>query len=233
MAKINKSISVFFPAYNDEATVERMVSDAVCILDELTDDYEVVIVDDGSNDNTGDIIDELAGRNKKIKVIHHDKNKGYGGALKSGFNNSTKELIFYTDTDGQYDIREMIKLLPWIDEYDFIYGNRIRRSDHLLRVVIGYIYGVLVRIMFNLRYKDITCDFRLFKKSILSNFDLKSNSAAICVELLKKIQNNRFKVKTVIVNHYFRKFGRSQAIKPRQILILLKELVQLWYELYG
>lgn len=232
MDKLPKGISVFFPAYNDEATIERMVLDTIPVLATVTNDYEIIIIDDGSQDNTGKIADVLAGENEQVRIIHHYENRGYGGALKSGLKNSTKELIFYTDADGQYDVRELTKLLPWIEKYDFVYGNRKRRCDPLYRVIIGNIYDLLVRTLFNLRYKDATCDFRLFKKSILNRLELRANSGAICVELLKKVQSNGFKIKTVTINHYFRKYGKSEAFRPKHVINMCMELTKFWKELY-
>jgi len=124
------SISIFFPALNDEATIGKLVVDAVALLESLTSDYEVIVVNDGSTDSTGAILDKLAGDSQNIKVVHHPTNLGYGGALQTGFRSATKDLIFYTDGDGQYDVKEMARLLPsMIDGVDVVNGYKIKRSD--------------------------------------------------------------------------------------------------------
>src|SRR3989338_4347542 len=170
------SISAFFPVYKDEGTVKLMVSRLRKTLSELTNDYEIIIVDDCSPDRSGQIADELAKKYKNIKVIHHKKNRGYGGALKSGFNAATKDLIFYTDGDAQYDVFELKKLMKYIDDYDFVTGIKIKRADKLYRVLVSKIYYETLKLLFGIKLRDISGDFRLFRKKVVKSLNLTSNS---------------------------------------------------------
>lgn len=225
------SISVFFPAYNDEDTIGDMILTAKHILEKLTDDYEIIVVDDNSPDNSGKIADGFAQKFKEVKVIHHKFNKGYGGALRSGFANAKKELIFYTDGDGQYDVKELEKLIPLIEDADVVTGYKIKRSDALYRIIAGRLYHWIVRILFNLKLKDIDCDFRLFRRHVFDKIKLESNSGIICVEMMKKIQKAGFKIKEAPVHHYPRVSGTSQFFNVKRIFRVFVGLAKQWFKL--
>ena len=135
---LSPSVSVFFPAFNDEGSIARLIHEALEILPLITDDYEVIVVNDGSSDGTAAVLDELANKLPRLRVIHHPNNRGYGGALRSGFENGAKDMIFYTDGDGQYDVREITKLIPLMtEEVDVVNGYKIKRSDSRRRIVLG------------------------------------------------------------------------------------------------
>jgi glycosyltransferase involved in cell wall biosynthesis len=226
------SISVFFPAYNDAGTIASMVIAAVRTLRSVTDDYEVIVVNDGSEDHTAEILDELARLYDRVRVIHHPKNLGYGAALRTGFAACTKELIFYTDGDAQYDPRELKLLLPALKEgVDLVNGWKIERNDPLHRVIIGRIYQYVVKFAFGLKLKDVDCDFRLMRRTIFDRVQLKSDSGVICVELMKKVQDAGFGLAEVPVHHYHRAYGRSQFFNFPRIKRTLIQLGQLWFEL--
>ena len=226
------SISVFFPAYNDGGTIPSMVLTAVMTLRTLTADYEVIVVNDGSADYTGEILEELAVRYQELRIIHHEQNRGYGGALRTGFSSATKELFFYTDGDAQYDPRELTRLYgKWGDEVDFVNGYKISRSDPLHRVIIGRLYHWIVKLAFGLRLSDVDCDFRLMRRSIFDTVQLKSDSGVICVELMKKVQDAGFHMLEVPVHHYHRAYGKSQFFNFRRIWRTGKQLLELWWEL--
>lgn len=225
-------ISVFFPAYNDAGTIASMVISAVLTLETVTDDYEVIVVNDGSADHTAEILNELERKYERVKIVHHEKNRGYGGALRSGFENATKELIFYTDGDAQYDARELKLLVEQMDDgVDLVNGYKITRSDPLHRIVIGKLYQYGIRILFQLKLKDVDCDFRLMRRSIFDRVELKATSGVICVELMKKIQDAGFTLREVPVNHYHRAYGKSQFFNFPRVARTLKNLVQLWMEI--
>lgn len=226
------SISVFFPAYNDGGTIPSMVLTALMTLRELADDYEVIVVNDGSADYTAEVLDELATRYPRLRVIHHEQNRGYGGALRTGFSSATKDLIFYTDGDAQYDPREMTRLYDvWSGEVDFVNGYKISRSDPLHRVIIGRVYHWTVKLAFGLGLRDVDCDFRLMRRRIFDTVDLKSDSGVICVELMKKVQDAGFRIAEVPVHHYHRAYGKSQFFNFRRIWRTGKQLWALWWEL--
>ena len=229
---MSKSMSVFFPAYNDGGTIASMVLSALLTLRELTDDYEVIVVNDGSADYTPEILNELARVYDRVRVIHHEKNKGYGGALRSGFANATKELVFYTDGDAQYDARELKLLYPALVEgVDMVNGYKISRSDAWYRTVIGRTYHWVAKVAFGLRLRDVDCDFRLMRRAIFDEVHLESNSGVICVEMMKKIQDSGFTVAEVPVHHYHRAYGRSQFFNFRRTFRVGLDLMRLWVKL--
>jgi glycosyltransferase involved in cell wall biosynthesis len=226
------SISVFFPAYNDGGTIPSMVLTAFMALRELADDYEILVIDDGSADYTAAVLDELARRYPELRVIHHQQNRGYGGALRSGFAHATKDLVFYTDGDAQYDPRELERLVAvWADDVDMVNGYKISRSDPLHRVVIGRLYHWTVRLAFGLRLRDVDCDFRLMRRSIFDRVQLESDSGVICVELMKKVQDAGFRIVEVPVHHFHRAYGKSQFFNFRRIWRTGQQLWGLWWSL--
>lgn len=229
---IKPSISVFFPAFNDGGTIPSMVLTALMTLRELADDYEVIVVNDGSSDYTADVLEELASRYPELRVIHHPQNRGYGGALRTGFQSATRDLIFYTDGDAQYDPREMTRLYEaWSDQIDFVNGYKISRSDPLHRILIGRIYHWTVKLAFGLHLRDVDCDFRLMRRSIFDTVQLESDSGVICVELMKKVQDAGFRIAEVPVHHFHRAYGKSQFFNFRRIWRTGQQLWALWWEL--
>jgi glycosyltransferase involved in cell wall biosynthesis len=199
---------------------------------ELTDDYEVIVVDDGSPDHTGALLDEMALAYPWLKVVHHPKNRGYGGALRSGFATATKELVFYTDGDAQYDPREMRLLYQaFAPEVDFVNGYKISRHDPFHRVVIGRAYHWFVKLAFGLRLKDVDCDFRLMRRSVFERVTLTRSSGVICVELMKKVQDHGYRVAQVPVHHFHRSYGKSQFFNFPRVARTLADLARLWWEL--
>ena len=227
-----KSISIFFPAYNDGGTIASMVVSALLTVRELTDDYEIIVVNDGSMDYTPQLLDELARVYEKVRIIHHEQNRGYGGALRTGFTSATKELIFYTDGDAQYDARELRVLYPaLVDGVDMVNGYKISRSDPWYRTVIGRTYHWIVKLAFGLRLRDVDCDFRLMHRTIFDRVHLESNSGVICVEMMKKIQDAGFVIAEVPVHHYHRVYGSSQFFNFRRIFRVGRDLLRLWEQL--
>lgn len=226
------SITAFFPAYNDSGTIASMVIGVMLVLEELTDDYEIIVINDGSKDATPQILDRLAADYERVRVIHHQKNKGYGGALRSGFANATKEWIFYTDGDAQYDVRDLKTLYPLLQPgVDMAQGYKIKRNDPWYRIVIGRIYHNVVRLIFGLRLRDVDCDFRLIRRSVFDKVRLTRDSGVICVEMMKKIQDNGFVIVEGPVSHFHRAYGRSQFFNFRRIFRVGIDLARLWVEL--
>jgi glycosyltransferase involved in cell wall biosynthesis len=225
-------LSIFFPAYNDAGTIASLALIAHMTARELTDDYEVIVVDDGSPDHTGALLDEMAGHFGWLRVIHHAQNRGYGGALRTGFASATKDLVFYTDGDAQYDPREMVKLYEALGpEVDFVNGYKIGRSDPLHRIVIGRLYHTFVRVVFGLGLRDVDCDFRLMRRRIFDKVSLTRSSGVICVELMKKVQDHGFRIAEVPVHHFHRSYGRSQFFNFPRVARTLTDLARLWLEL--
>jgi len=222
-------LSVFFPAYNDSGTIASLVISALQAARELTSDFEVIIVNDGSADATAQIADELARTYPEVRVVHHERNRGYGGALRTGFEASTRDLIFYTDGDAQYDPAEMAVLWrAFNDDVDLVNGYKISRSDPLHRIIIGRIYHHTVKLLFGLKVRDVDCDFRLMRRSIFDKVTLEKSSGVICLEMMKKIQDAGFAIAEVPVHHYHRAFGRSQFFNFRRLFKTAIDVMKLW-----
>lgn len=226
------SLSIFFPAYNDAGTIASLVLLAHMTAREIAPEHEVIVVDDGSPDHTGELLDELARHFAWLKVVHHATNRGYGGALRTGFAAASKELIFYTDGDAQYDPRELRRLYDALGpEVDFVNGYKIGRQDPLHRIVIGRLYHWLVRIAFGLELKDVDCDFRLMRRGVFDRVALTRSSGVICVELMKKVTDHGFRIAQVPVHHHHRSYGKSQFFNVRRVARTLLDLARLWIEL--
>jgi glycosyltransferase involved in cell wall biosynthesis len=227
------SLSVFFPAYNDGGTIGSLVITAVKVAGSLTPDFEVIVVNDGSSDDTPQILDELARLYPDhVRVVHHPKNRGYGGALRSGFATATKDFIFYTDGDGQYDPAEMTVLWSTVtDDVDWVNGWKISRADPMHRIIIGRIYHHLVKLLFGLKVRDVDCDFRLMRRRIFDVVRLEKDSGVICLEMMKKFQDAGFRVAETPVHHYHRAHGHSQFFNFRRIFQTAIDVLKLWWVL--
>lgn len=225
-------LSVFFPAYNDSGTIASMVIRAVQAASELTPDFEVLVIDDGSSDATSEIADELARTYPNVRVVHHPINRGYGGALQTGFRTASKELVFYTDGDAQYDPGEIAALWKKMTpDADIVNGYKISRSDPLHRIIIGRVYHHIVSVLFGLKVRDVDCDFRLMRRSIFDRIQLEKTSGVICLELMKKIHDAGFRIVEVPVHHYHRAFGKSQFFNFRRVAKTAVDVMRLWFVL--
>jgi len=223
------SISVFFPCYNEQDNVAGTVEKAVAVLEKLGADFEVIIVNDGSCDATGRIADEIAGRDGRVKAVHHHTNLGYGAALKSGFKAATKETIFYTDGDGQFDISELPPLLPLMQHYDIVSCWRLNRQDSVVRKINGWCWTKLVCLLFSMKIRDIDCAFKLYKREVFDDIKLSSTGALIDTEILARAVRRGYTVTQKGVHHYPRTAGTQTGANLKVILRAFKEL----FKLYG
>ena len=221
------SISVFFPCYNEQENIARTVEQALGVLEKLSAGFEVIIVDDGSADRTGRIADEIAARDSRVKAVHHRTNLGYGAALQSGFKAATKELVFYTDGDGQFDLNELPLLLPLIRQYDIVAGYRINRQDNLIRRINGWCWTKLVCLLFGMKVRDIDCAFKLYKREIFDNIKLSSTGALISAEILARAVRRGYSLTQKGVHHYPRTAGAQTGANLRVIFRAFKELFKL------
>lgn len=213
-----KSISVFFPVFNDQETIGALTAKALAVLPTLTDDYEVLLIDDGSTDASAKVADDLALNLQHVRVIHHPSNQGYGAVLRTGFRNAAKEFIFYTDGDGQYDVGELALLVPMMnDDVDVVNGYKLERHDNRRRKASGAIYNRLAHFIFRLPIRDVDCDFRLVRRSAIDRIHLGLSSGAICVELVGKLNSAGCTFREVPVHHYPRPHGKSQFFTPRRV----------------
>jgi glycosyltransferase involved in cell wall biosynthesis len=227
-AQCVKSLSVFFPCFNEQDNVERAIKSAIDVLSPLKIDFEIIIVNDGSKDKTGEIADGIAAENKNIKVVHHNINRGYGAALQSGFKAATKEYVFYTDGDGQFDIKELPLLFKYMDDYDIVTGYRIERQDNLIRKINAFCWTTLVNLLFGMKVKDMDCAFKLYRRSVFDNIKLESTGALINTEIFARAKNKGYKIFQIGVHHYPRTAGVQTGAKLRVILRAFKELFALY-----
>ena len=225
-------LTIFFPAYNDAGTIPSMVIGAVIAARRITDDFEVVVVNDGSRDATAEVLEELSRMCPALRVIEHPENRGYGAALRTGFASATKEFVFYTDGDAQYDPRELVDLWERMTPgVDLVNGYKISRSDSLHRIVVGRLYHHALKLLFGLRLRDIDCDFRLMRRSIFERVHLEKNSGVICLELMKKVKDAGCRVVEAPVHHFHRAYGKSQFFNVRPIVRTLVDILKLWVAL--
>ena len=225
------SISVFFPCYNEQENVTGSVKKALEVLEKLKTDFEIIIINDGGTDDTGRIADNIASQNSRVKVVHHPTNLGYGAALQSGFKAATKELVFYTDGDGQFDISELPPLLPLMKQYDIVSCYRLNRQEGLIRKINGWCWTKLVCWLFGMKIRDIDCAFKLYKREIFDNIKLSSTGALIDTEILAKALRRGYRVTQEGVHHYPRVAGSQTGAKMSVIFRAFKELFKLYEQI--
>ncbi len=230
-----ESISAFFPCYNDAYSIGSVVRAAYATLEKLGVDFEVIVIDDASTDHSRDVLEELKGELPRLRTVHHEFNRGYGGAILSGFATARKQWVFYTDGDGQYDPTELELLVKEAtDQIDVVQGFKIHRGDGVVRAVVGWLYHQGVSRLFGLGVRDTDCDFRLIRRALLERVQLFHTSGVICVEMVRKLQDAGGRFVEVPVHHYPRLHGRSQFLTVKRVtralggLLLLR--VELWLE---
>jgi glycosyltransferase involved in cell wall biosynthesis len=232
MATQRPSISAFFPASNDGGTIGSLVVTTLNTLAELTDDYEVIVVENGSSDYTVEVLEALEKQYDHFKALTHREALGYGGALRVGFASCSKDLIFYTDGDAQYDPHEIKLLLAALrDDVEVVNGWKLERHDPFHRIIIGRIYHHIVKFMFGFKLRDVDCDFRLIRREVFDVIDLESPDGTICLELVKKLQDAGFRFAEVPVHHYHRTYGKSQFFNFRRLSRIIPHLARLWWKL--
>ena len=221
------SLTIFFPCHNEEENVERVARQAVEIGRQVADDLEVIIVDDGSKDRTGEIADRLAEEIPEVRAVHNHPNLGYGGALQRGFREATKHWIFYTDGDGQFDLGEIPRVLPLLAQYDIVSCYRLDRKDSLMRKLNAFAWTKLVNLLFRIGLKDIDGAFKFYPKPFIDSIEMHSMGALIDTEMLAKARNRGLSIGQTGVHHYPRLAGEQSGASIRVILRAFKELFKL------
>lgn len=233
MAKYDISISAFFPAHNEVDNIGKLTEKTVAALSELVDDFEVLIINDGSKDGTRELADELAERIPQVRAIHHEVNRGYGGAVKTGLASATKDWVFFTDGDGQFDVSEIASLVEHTPDHDAVVGFRIDRKDPAHRKLFALCWGTLIRFLFGFQVRDLDCAFKLFRRKYFDGVELKAEGAVISVEFFSILTRNNARIHQVGVHHYPRTAGEQSGGSPKVVLRAFKELMTLYGRLKG
>jgi len=226
-----KELSTFFPFYNEEANIEAQTKDALRVLPQFANKFEIILVDDGSIDKTGKIGQKLAQKYRLVKIIRHRVNKGYGGALKTGLKNSRYKWIFFTDGDRQFKLTDLSELIEKSDKADLVIGYRQKRADSPIRLLNAKLFNLLIKILFGLKVRDVDCAFKLIKKRVLDDVKLKSDGALLSSELLIKAKKKGYRIVEVPVNHYPRQVGSQTGANFKVIFKAFYDIAALWKEL--
>jgi glycosyltransferase involved in cell wall biosynthesis len=224
-------LSVFLPAHNEEGNIERVVTGFCRELPKIADAFEVIVVDDGSRDETGVIADRLAAVNPRVKVVHHPVNRGYGGAVISGIRTATMPWVLLCDGDGQFDPADVELLTARTPEFDVVVGRRLQRADPLLRRINGQAWSILVRLMFRLNISDMDCGFKLFRREVLQDLELQADGAMITTELMARLAGRKARICEVGVKHLPRLAGEQSGANLKVILRAFEELFGLYRQL--
>jgi len=223
-------VSVFLPAYNEEANIAKTIANVEKFLPEISDQYEIIIVNDGSKDNTSQVVKKLARNNLKLRMISHAVNKGYGAAIKSGLYACRYPWIVQMDSDGQFDFSEIKKFIPFTGKFDLVIGFRAKRTDSKYRRFMAGILKLADNILFGLSVNDVDCGFKLFKKEVVDRITkLKTESAITVTEFMVRAKNAGYKIKEISVNHYSRKEGEQTGGKPSIIIKAAWQGIWLWF----
>jgi glycosyltransferase involved in cell wall biosynthesis len=226
------AVSAFFPCYNDEHSIATMVRDVRGALADAVDDFEIIVVDDGSQDGSVAVLTELQCEVTELRVVRHEVNRGYGGALISGFGAATRPWVFYTDGDAQYDASEITRCIDAASPaVDVVQGYKVGRGDPWYRKMIGRVYHHTVKLLFHLHVRDTDCDFRMIRRELLDGVELTSTSGVICVEMMRKFERAGARFVEVPVSHSTRPHGRSQFFRIPAIARSARQLLTLWWSL--
>ncbi|HTY56530.1 MAG TPA: glycosyltransferase family 2 protein [Candidatus Binataceae bacterium] len=224
-------ISVFLPSHNEEGNVERVVKGLAAVLPSIADNYEIIVVNDGSRDRTGEIADRLAAADSHVKVVHHPVNRGYGGAVISGVKAATMPYVLLCDGDGQFDPNDIALLAAKVPECDVVVGHRVSRADPLMRRVNGKAWTTLMRLMFSIKISDIDCGFKLFHRDFLEGLTLRAQGAMISTELMARVTARGARVGEAEVRHMPRVAGEQSGANLKVIMRAFRELGPLYSEL--
>lgn len=225
-------LSVFFPAYNEEKNIKDVVLSAKKVLKGVAETWEILVINDGSEDGTGEVVKELERKDKRIRLVSHKVNKGYGAALKTGFKNAKYEWVVFTDSDGQFDFSEIGKFISKKDEADLVLGYRLKRADSLVRKIYTWGWNLFPRIILGMRVKDYSCGFKMVRKKVFKAVQpLVGEEKVTQIEMLVKAKRKGFKFEEVGVSHYPRKKGKSTGANIKVVFKSIVDLIKLWKKL--
>ncbi len=231
MTKKLSSLSVFFPCFNEAKNIPTLVEQALDFMPTVANEFELIIVNDGSTDATEQISQTLAEEYSQVKVVSHDENRGYGAALQTGFEKSQYDWIFFTDGDLQFDITELKRFIPYTDQYKVVIGHREKRAEGSIRAFNAGLFKLYIDSLFRVHVEDIDCAFKLFKAETIKSLDLFSTGAFISAEFLYKLKKQGVEVKQLSVKHYPRKFGEPTGANPRVIVQGVLDALKLYLKM--
>lgn len=226
------SLTVSMPAYNEAANIAAMIDLVKERTANLVDDLEIIVVDDGSKDGTGDIVREISMRDPRVRLVQHEVNQGYGAAVADGVWAATKELVFFTDSDLQFDLQELPRFLARIQDADLVIGYRYARSDPWYRRLFGQGWSWLVNLMFGYTARDVDCAFKLFRRTVVEQVQVGSRGATFSAEFLVRAKRAGFKLVEEPVSHYPRRAGQQTGAHLRVIMRAFRELFKLRLRLW-
>lgn len=225
------TLSVIFPAFNEEANIRHTVESARKVLPKLAQTWEIILVNDGSRDATTPICDELAEQYPEVRAVHHVDNRGYGAALKSGILAARHDFIFFTDSDGQFDLQELGELIQWSSHYDIVTGYRAKRQDPPHRLINALGWKILVRMVLGVKVRDIDCAFKIFQRSVFDRVQIRSVGAMVNTEILAQAMSFGMRIHEVKVSHFPRRYGKPSGANIHVIIKAFRELFRLWRQL--
>jgi glycosyltransferase involved in cell wall biosynthesis len=221
------SLSVFFPAFNEEGNLTKLIEQTIAVVSSLVENFEIIIVNDGSTDGTAEVADELAAKHAEVRALHQE-NQGYGGALMSGFNAASKEAVFFSDADNQFDLGDIARFWEHLRDHEAVVGFRMPRQDPPWRTLNGFLWGRLVCLIFRIRIKDLDCAFKMFSKSAITDIKLRCRSQTISAELMVRLDRKGVRWKQLGVRHFQRTYGEQSGNNFRVILKAFRDLFGLY-----
>jgi glycosyltransferase involved in cell wall biosynthesis len=225
-------LSVTLPAYNEQENLPKLIERAYEVLPRLVDDFELIIVDDGSVDGTREVAMGLIERHyPEVRLAVHERNRGYGAAIRTGFAHAKGDLVFYTDSDNQFDLADLEHFLPLMDEWDLIVGFRVYRYDTVMRSFLSWVYNRIVRVLFRVRVRDVDCAFKLFRREVLEKITIESDDFFVDAELVAKARKWNFRLLEKGVRHYPRAAGET-TVRPSDIPETLRRIALMWKRIY-
>lgn len=224
-------LSVVLPAYNEEECIEKAVRDTAAFVSQAFRDYEIVVVNDGSRDRTAELVQALSNQDPRVRLVSHPVNRGYGAALTTGFRSARGELVFFTDADNQFDVRELRDTVPLLDRADAVFGYRVYRYDSVVRCMLSWVYNRLVRILFRVKVRDVDASFKLFTRKVVDSLHLETTDFFIDTEMVARTARNGFRIVEQGVRHYPRTAGHT-TVRMSDIPRTLKTVFKMWFKIH-
>lgn len=225
-----RSISVVLPALDEEDNIGDAVDACVSFLEPRFRSWEVIVVDDGSTDHTPEIVGERSSADPHVRLVRFDRNRGYGAALARGFREARGDVVFFTDADLQFDVRELKDALPLLEDHDVVFGFRVYRYDSVLRCLLSWTYNRLVRVLFGIGVRDVDCSFKLFSRRVVDRLELESTDFFVDTEMVARVARLGARSVEKGVRHYPRRAGKT-SVRPSDVPRTLLTVARMWWRI--